>query len=248
MTMLQVVATSVEDCLIAEENGADNIELCSAFELGGLTPSLGLVCAAVAACSIPINVMLRPRPGGCNYSAHEYDAMIADADAFEEVGVSGFVCAILDEDRRIDWNRCRDLRTRFRGRYFTFHRAFDLLADPVQALRELKDLNFNAVLTSGRRATALEGASAIRRYVEEAAEWPAVVPAGGITAATARAFVQASGCAEVHGSFSKFVADPALAALPSYRFGTCEEKLRVVDSVAVAATRAALGDPMDNNQ
>ncbi len=245
MTMLQVVATSVEDCMVAEDNGADNIELCSALELGGLTPSLGLVREAVAACTIPINVMLRPRPGGCNYSAYEYDAMIADAEAFEELGVSGFVCAILDDDGEINWNRCRDLRTRFRGRYFTFHRAFDLLADPVQALSELVDLNFNAVLTSGRHATALEGASAIRRYIEVTADLPVIVAAGGITAANVRAVVEATGCAEVHGSFSRYITDPSLAALPDYRFGTCEEKLRAVDGDAVAATRAALDNPRD---
>ncbi len=219
MTLLQVIATSVADCVVAEENGADTIELCSALELGGLTPSLGLYREARKACSLPIGVMLRPRPGGALYSDVEYAVMLADAEAFDEAGASSFVVAFINDEGEVDWNRCRDLRKQFRGTYLTFHRAFDLLADPEHALGQLEDLQFNAVLTSGKSASALDGAATIRSYADEWRDRPILIPAGGVTVANMRQIIEITGCQEIHGSFSKYVDDPSLATLPGYRFG-----------------------------
>lgn len=241
-TRLQVIATSVEDCIVAEENGADTIELCSALELGGLTPTLGLYIEAKRVCSLPIGVMLRPRPGGAFYNDEEYAVMLADAEAFEEAGAHAFVVAFINDEGEVDWHRCRDLRRQFRGSYLTFHRAFDLLADPFAALASLEGLQFNAVLTSGKEASSLDGAATIRSYVDAVPEWPWVIPAGGVTVANLRQIVEITGCQEIHGSFSKYVDDPSLATLPGYRFGTRDEKLRVLDGELVAAARAILDE------
>ena len=43
MIKIEVCANSVQDCLVAQNEGADRIELISASYLGGLTPTLTVV-------------------------------------------------------------------------------------------------------------------------------------------------------------------------------------------------------------
>ena len=59
--VVEIVCCSVEDCAAAVKAGAQRIELCSAIELGGLTPSIGLQYLATEEVSVPIISMLRPR-------------------------------------------------------------------------------------------------------------------------------------------------------------------------------------------
>ena len=40
----------------------------------------------------------------------------------------------------------------------TLHRAFDVCADPMQALQQAKELGIDTILTSGQKNTAVEGA------------------------------------------------------------------------------------------
>ena len=57
--MLEVIACSVTDAIAAAQGGAHRIELISRFDIGGLTPSLGLVRDVIRAVKIPVRVMLR---------------------------------------------------------------------------------------------------------------------------------------------------------------------------------------------
>ena len=59
---LEVCVADPASLTAAVEGGADRIELCSALELGGLTPSFGLMSLAAEA-GIPTYVLIRPRPG-----------------------------------------------------------------------------------------------------------------------------------------------------------------------------------------
>ena len=48
----------------------------------------------------------------------------------------------------------------------TFHRAFDVARDPVEALQTLIELGVDRLLTSGQEPSVLEGAPLIRRLIE----------------------------------------------------------------------------------
>lgn len=72
--VLEICASSVRSVQNACKGGADRIELCTGIELGGLTPSPGLIEFAVRHSSVPIHVLLRPRPGDFVFSAEEVRA------------------------------------------------------------------------------------------------------------------------------------------------------------------------------
>jgi copper homeostasis protein len=244
--MLQVIATSAEDCIVAETHGADSIELCVALELGGLTPSIGLMRSAKAATNLPINAMVRPRTGGAVYSDTEFTVMLRDAEALVNAGCDGLVVGCITGDGQVDQVRCWQLRSKFPYVHLTFHRAFDLIQDAAQGLAELMAVEFNALLTSGRKASALDGAAEIRALVEQAEGQIVIIAGGGVTATNARTIAKTTGCSALHGSFSKYVADPSLAPLPGYRFGSGAESIRMLDGDAVAAAHSAIGDTWES--
>ncbi|KIH43516.1 CutC family protein, partial [Ancylostoma duodenale] len=76
---------------------ADQLEVCSALCMGGLTPSIGLVRRIRAAYpKMPLFIMLRPRPGDFVYTDDEIQVMHEDMRSMKQVGVAGFVFGVLD--------------------------------------------------------------------------------------------------------------------------------------------------------
>jgi copper homeostasis protein len=66
--ILEIAANSLASALAAQEGGADRVELCSALELGGLTPSHAAIALARERVHIPIYVLIRPRAGDFLYN------------------------------------------------------------------------------------------------------------------------------------------------------------------------------------
>lgn len=241
--LIESVACSADDCVEAEAGGADRIELCSALMLGGLTPSLGTVIEARAATALPIVSMIRPRAGGFCYTAREFATMLRDVDVAVEADVQGIVFGVLTEDGRIDEPRCRELVTRAAGRHTVFHRAFDVVPDPIQALEILVELGVTRVLTSGREPTALAGAAVIRDVAQRAAGRIDILPGGGIREETVAAVLERTGLHQVHlGPFTRRP-DPSGRANPELNFSSHsvppEGEYPLVDRDVLRRLRAA---------
>jgi copper homeostasis protein len=207
--LLEVAVASADDALIAAGNGAHRLELNAALELGGITPSLGVLKEVRKAVGLPIMVMLRPRAGGFVYSGGEFRTMQQDCEVALSNGADGVAFGILQGDHEIDVDRSRQL-IRQAGRGQTvFHRAFDLTADPLGSLDQLVDLGVTRVLTSGGRATAPEGAAMIAQLVERAGDRIEILSGGGVRAENVVELLRVTGCKQVHGSFSEARDDPA---------------------------------------
>jgi len=215
---LEVCCGSLEDALAAEEGGADRVELCSALCVGGLTPSLGTILEVKARVGIPIMAMVRPRAAGFCYRDSEIAVMERDIAAALQAGAEGVVFGALEADGSIDEEACRRLRTVARDREVVFHRAFDVTPNPVRALKQLIDLGFTRVLTSGQRASALAGASTLRQLVEQARGRIEILPGGGIRAHNVLEIVTATGCRQVHLSAFSPTRDSSTAARPEMSF------------------------------
>jgi copper homeostasis protein len=212
--LLEVAVASADDALIAAENGAHRLELNAGLELGGLTPSLGVLKEVRKAAPLPIIVMLRPRAGGFVYSAGEFKTMQQDCDVALSNGADGIAFGILHGDHEIDVDRCRQL-IRQAGRAQTvFHRAFDVTAKPLASLDQLIELGATRLLTSGGRATAPEGAAMIARLVERSGNRIEILPGGGVRSENVVELLRVTGCNQVHGSFSEGRDDPAGPVAP----------------------------------
>jgi copper homeostasis protein len=204
---LEIAANSVASALAAQEGGADRVELCSALELGGLTPSHATLALVRERVSIPIYVLIRPRAGDFLYSDLEFETMRRDIQACKVLRCDGVVIGVLDAQGDVDVTRCRSLIDAADGIDVTFHRAFDLARDSERALEDIIALGCERVLTSGARASAREGAELIRKLVAQVGERIAIMPGGGIDSDNIAALRAATGAREFHAS--------AKRALPS---------------------------------
>lgn len=180
MILVESVVCSVGDAIAAARRGAGRLELCSAIELGGLTPSIGVLRGVLQSVDIPVMVMVRPRCGGFVYSGTELDAMEADIHAFVEAGGQGVVFGVLTSTGEIDGAVNRRLLKAAGSVETIFHRAIDITPDPVRAVRQLIELGFKRVLTSGGAADALTGAPMLAKMIEAADDRIEILPGGGI--------------------------------------------------------------------
>ncbi len=196
---LEVCVDTAEGLNAAVSGGADRIELCSALELGGLTPSLGLMRRA-AASGCPIHAMIRPRAGDFLFGSADVDLMVDDIDAARQCGLAGVVLGASTADGSLDVDLLAGLLDRAKGMGATLHRVFDLVPDRGAALEAAIALGFERVLTSGASVTALDGAAELARLVRLAGTRLSIMAGGGVTVGNVAAVVASSGVHEVHAS------------------------------------------------
>lgn len=211
---LEIAVTTPDEAVAAERAGADRLELCSALEVGGVTPRLETFASVRELVRVPVFVLLRPRDGEFVFSEKEIALISRDAKAFRRAGADGLVFGALKLDGRIAMEVCRRV-VELAGGQATFHRAFDCLARFPASLEDVVALGFTRVLTSGGAPTASAGIPAIADLVARAAGRITVVAGGGVRPGHAAAIVRATGCTEVHSAAraaGATVTDPAIVA------------------------------------
>ena len=200
--VLEVAVETVEDAVIAAPGGADRLELCATLNVGGVTPTIETYQAVRAAVKTPIAVMIRPRPGDFVYSPEELNQMRDEIARFSDLGADGVVFGVLTWDNRIDTDAAAELLRAAGSHELAFHRAFDHVKEPAEALSELIELGFHRLLTSGPFPTAYEGISQLKSLTEQAAGRIVVMPGGGIKATSVRVILEGTGCQQIHGRFA----------------------------------------------
>ena len=196
--LVEVAVDSVAAAVMAAALGADRLELCQDLEVGGTTPSLGLIGAVRERVSIPVAVMIRPRAGDFVYGPDEFRVMEADIRHAILAGANGVVVGPLTADGGIDQEGLKRLVGEAGPVPVAFHRAFDSVTRPLKALDVLIALKVARLLTSGGGVTAYEGRAAIGRLVERAGSELTVIAGGGVTAEHVAALLNATGVREIH--------------------------------------------------
>lgn len=154
---LEVAADSVGSALAAQDGGAIRVELCGGLDGGGLTPSFGTLAVVRERLHIPLYVLIRPRVGDFVFDAAEVEVMRRDVEQCVRLGCDGVVLGALDPQGQVDLPAMRALIEAAGTLGVTFHRAIDVSADPARVLEDAITLGCERVLTSGARASALEG-------------------------------------------------------------------------------------------
>ncbi|RZK46034.1 MAG: copper homeostasis protein CutC [Hymenobacter sp.] len=218
---LEICAASLPSALAAQAGGAHRLELCQNLEMGGITPSYGLIRQVLARVSLPVFVLIRPRPGGFVYSADELAIMQDDIAACRGLGCTGVVLGALDTAGRVDMAAGRALLSAAGPLPVTFHRAFDACPDQAQALEDLIALGCQRVLTSGGQATAEAGQAQLAALVAQAAGRIITMPGAGITGSNVRALAARTGAQEFHASAKQaWPAEPAAGLFAAARWET----------------------------
>lgn len=157
MKKLEIACFNLESAKITAQAGADRIEFCADYSLGGITPSKTDFSELRAFYSAPIYVMIRPRGGNFVYTDTELKQMQEDINAFGKLGADGFVFGALTIDWQVDLAANAQLLAATAGLPCTFHRAFDSCINQHEALSRLESLGLKNILSSGGMKTALEG-------------------------------------------------------------------------------------------
>ncbi|MBX4967452.1 copper homeostasis protein CutC [Rhizobium binae] len=199
--LLEVCVHSADGLAAAIEGGASRIELCSALELGGLTPLPSLMRIAARA-PIPVYAMIRPHAGPFIFGSADEEAMLLDIDAVRAAGLAGVVIGANRPDGTLDMPLIYRLKAHAAGLGSTLHRAFDLVPDADQALEQAIELGCERILTSGCAPNAIDGIETLQRLSAKAAGRISIMPGSGIRPANVGAILQATGAREVHGSCS----------------------------------------------
>ncbi len=234
--LLEVCVDSAEGLRSAIEGGADRIELCSALELGGLTPSLGLMELALKA-PIPVYAMIRPRAGNFCFSTEDEAIMVSDIRNARNAGLAGVVIGASLSDGSLDVAMLERLVAEAKGLGTTLHRAFDLVPNMEIAVQQAIALDFERILTSGLSQTAEKGLDNLRVLAELAGGRIRIMPGSGVNAENARRIVEATGAAEIHASCRVPVEEKDSRAIA---FGFAAEQSFRTSAQRVSALKAAI--------
>ncbi|XP_036328501.1 copper homeostasis protein cutC homolog [Rhagoletis pomonella] len=208
---LEVCVDSIGSALAAAEGGAARIELCSALTEGGLTPSPGSLKTIKKLISIPIYCMLRPRRGNdFTYSNSEMEVVLLDLELLRANGADGFVFGALTDQRTIDVEKCHRVIERAAGMPVTFHRAFDLTNPQLmhETVTIIKELGFKRLLSSGFRATAIEGSENLAQLIAKHRDI-VIMPGAGISVSNLDELLTVTKCIEFHASAQSVAGAPS---------------------------------------
>ncbi|OED44850.1 copper homeostasis protein CutC [Endozoicomonas sp. (ex Bugula neritina AB1)] len=196
--IVEVCIDNIESLPVAVSAGADRIELCSALALGGLTPTAGYVKKAVELSSVPIYSIIRHRGGDFVFNEDEIDLMVADIVLMKQLGASGVVVGALTAEGEVNTEALQRFMIAADGMGVTFHRAFDLVKNPVEALEIIIKHGCERILTSGQQAAAAEGTALIQTLVKQAGGRISIMPGAGINSNNVLHILQTTEAREFH--------------------------------------------------
>jgi len=183
---VEIAVQDVVGVRIALAEGAHRVELCSALGMGGLTPSAALIHGAVALARGSnrdqfVHVLVRPRGGGFAYDIHELATILGDVRFAREAGAAGVVIGALTDDGRLDTDSVERIVDEAGPLQVTFHRAMDVVADPLAAADELVALGVTRILTSGGAPRSIDGVARLRALSAAFAGRLEVMAGGGVS-------------------------------------------------------------------
>lgn len=213
---VEVCIENLQEAELASQYKCDRIEVCSALDLGGLTPSYGLIQACSQIQDIESHILIRPRAGNFIYSTNELILIKEDIRIAAEAGAKGVVLGCLNSNNEIDFSAC-ELLIRIAKSYqleTTFHRAIEFTKDYQQAIKTIIDLGFDRILTSGQKETAVKGIDTIQSALDVYSKQIEIMAGSGINAKNASRFKDL-GVDAIHFSIRK-----KSKGLPEFMMGT----------------------------
>jgi len=195
--IIEICATSLKSIINAQNAGANRIELCQEYLIGGVTPSLTFTLESIQNSRIPINILIRPRGGDFIFTEEEFETMIESIYNFKNYNINGFVVGFLNENNKLDSNRLAQFRDVTKGYELIFHRAFDYLNNQDESLELLIENKFDRILCSGSTTDSEQGLKRLIYLKKIAKNKISIMPGGGVNLRNFNLF-KASHFNEIH--------------------------------------------------
>jgi copper homeostasis protein len=188
--LLEICCYSASDVQLAAQGGAQRVELCNGYEVGGTTPSLGNLILAKSVNPIPVYVMIRPRGGNFVYTSMDKKVMLKDIELAILNKADGIVFGALTEDGTIDKVFCKEVMAACEKVPTTFHRAIDLCKSPIEAIDFLVEIGVQNILTSGAQTKAEQGIELLQQMHDFAKSNIQIMAGSGVNAENILSFAQ----------------------------------------------------------
>jgi len=216
---IEICVDTVESAILAQDAGADRIELCSSLLEGGITPGTGTISSARKNLTIALNVIIRPRGGDFLYNNIDYEIMKKDIDICGECGADGIVTGILKPDGDIDIERTYELIEHARPMSVTFHRAFDMCNDPLKGLEDVIATGADRLLTSGQKNKAEDGMELLLQLSKLADGRIIIMPGSGINESNILSIARKTNAQEFHLTGRKTIYSEMIFKMPNISMG-----------------------------
>ena len=195
--IIEICTTSLSSIINAQDAGANRLELCENYLVGGVTPNIDFFEKSLEVSKIPINILIRPRGGDFIFSNLEIDRMFESIKKFEKYNISGFVVGFLDNKNQLNNTLLSEFRSATNGYELTFHRAFDYLVEQEKSLEQLIENKFDRILCSGSKIDSEKGLINLNYLNSLALDKITIMPGGGIDTNNFKLFKNA-GFNEIH--------------------------------------------------
>jgi copper homeostasis protein len=126
--------------------------------------------------------------------------MKEDTRMCKSLNCDGIVTGILTREGKVDRIRCAELVALASPMQVAFHRAFDMADDMVEALEDIISLGMVRILTSGGKASALEGAEMLAKLISIADGRISIMPGAGISTDNISQIITLTGAKVFHAS------------------------------------------------
>ena len=200
--VIEICCSSISSVKNAINYGANRIELCQDLLNDGITPSERLLNSAIKISTKPINVLIRPRIGDFFYSSEEIKLIEYEIKQIKSLPINGIVIGILNRENDLPINVLKKLVQIIKPLDLTFHRAFDIVNNPIKSMNKLIEIGFDRILTSGQSDTAEKGLKMLLELKERANGKISIMPGGGINENNCHIFLK-NGFNEIHLSAKK---------------------------------------------
>ena len=200
--VIEICCSSISSVKNAINYGANRIELCQDLRNDGITPSKRLLNSAIKISTKPINVLIRPRIGDFFYSSEEIKLIEYEIKQIKSLPINGIVIGILNRENDLPINVLKKLAQIIKPLDLTFHRAFDIVNNPIKSMNKLIEIGFDRILTSGQSDTAEKGLKMLLELKQKANGKISIMPGGGINENNCHIFLN-NGFNEIHLSAKK---------------------------------------------
>lgn len=199
-SVLEIACFSEKAVDIASAAGAQRIELCEDYNVGGITPGYELIKKVRASCALPLHVIIRPRAGNFVYSDTEIETIKHSVQFCKQTGIDGIVFGALNPQQQPDLELCKCVVQLSGTIPVTFHRAIDACLNMEASIESLIEIGIKRVLTSGGKQQAEAGAPLLKKLQWRYGQKIIIMPGGGVRSSNLQKILKQTSCTEVHSA------------------------------------------------